>query len=33
VQKWLGMLYGDIMEKLEAANLENSDKIRINDFM
>jgi hypothetical protein len=33
VQKWLGLLYGDIMEKLEFSNLENSDRIRINDFV
>lgn len=33
VQKWVAMLYHDLMEKLEHAAIDNSDKIRPSDYM
>jgi regulator of replication initiation timing len=33
VQKWLGFLYGDLIEKLERVVIDNSDKKRTNDFL
>lgn len=34
VQKWLGMLYGDLIQRLEGTVVErNSDANRVNDFL
>lgn len=33
VQKWLMMLYADLIDKFESREIENSDKIRVNDFI
>lgn len=34
VQKWLGLLYGDLIQRLESTVVErNSDTNRVNDFL
>jgi hypothetical protein len=32
VQKWLAFLYQDLIDKLEKQVIDNSDKLRVNDF-
>jgi hypothetical protein len=33
VQKWLGFLYGDLIERLENTVVDQPNKIRVNDFV
>jgi hypothetical protein len=33
VQRWLGFLYGDLVDKLERSVIDNSDKPTTNDFL
>lgn len=33
VQKWLMMLYADLIDKFEQREIDNSDKSRVNDFL
>lgn len=33
VQKWLGFLYGDLIERLESTVVDKVDKNRVNDFI